>query len=295
MRDVYQEVTDRIAAALEKGVAPWVRPWTAAGAPRNVGGREYNGVNVILLEMEAAERGFASPIWMTYKQAAERGGHVRRGERGTTVVFWKVSDLEDEKGRPVIGNDGEQRRSFYLRHFTVFNLDQTEGVSVPAEAVPAVVNEEDRDRAADAFARATGASVKHGGSKASYSKEQDVVRMPAWEAFRGAADYYSTLLHELVHWTGHDSRLARDLSGRFGSGSYAMEELVAELGAAFLCARLRIDGTLQHAEYLATWAKKLREDKRAIFSVAGTAKKAAEFLAAFSGSETADEREEAVA
>jgi antirestriction protein ArdC len=276
-RDLYQEVTDRIIAALEQGVAPWVRPWSAGfGFPRNGRtGRPYHGINVFLLWLTAEERGYRSQEWFTFKQAQDAGGHVRAGERGTLVTFWKVlRPREEEAG----GGEQSTRGIPLLRHFTVFNRQQIEGL--PASPDEAPRHDWERIEEAEAFVRDSGARVIAGGSVASYSPSADVVRVPTLEDFAQPGSYYATLLHELVHWTGHLSRLERDQSGGFGSPAYAREELVAEMGAAFLCAALSIRGQLQHPEYVGHWLGVLREDKKAIFRAASQARQAAEYLGA---------------
>jgi antirestriction protein ArdC len=275
-RDLYQEVTDRIVESLEKGVAPWVKPWNAtrlgkAGQPRNGATlRRYSGINVIICYMS----GFSSQDWFTYNQASKLGGQVRKGERATTLVFWKF--LEDKK---------DPKKSIpLLRHFSVFNREQIDGLPALAPEEEAVVEpsvEEAQGRLA-----ALGMRLSHGGDQAFYVPAMDRVQMPAPEDFVDTGAYLSTLYHEAAHWTGHESRLARDLSGRFGDESYAMEELVAEMGSAFLCEEFGVQGRLQHPEYIGHWIKKLQDDKRAIFRASTQAKKAAEFITA---SEEADE------
>lgn len=271
-RDIYQEVTDRIIAALEQGTAPWVRPWrnnpAAAGMPYNAAtGRHYNGVNVLLLWMTGSANGYATPGWMTFKQAKERGAYVRKGEHGTQVVYWDRRQVED-KDKP-----GELKTVPFLKIFTVFNVAQIEGLKT-AEPLPLLAGPEH----VEAFLANTGATIRHAGNSAFYNRRDDLIVLPTREQFQSLADYYATALHELTHWTGHESRLARDLGGRFGSESYAAEELVAEMGAAFLCASLGIEGKLQHPSYIEHWLKVLRQDKRAIFTAAKHATSAADYL-----------------
>lgn len=276
-RDVAAEVTAKIVEALEAGTAPWVRPWTTTGAPsatlpRNAAsGRLYRGINIILLWAAAFARGYSDPRWLTFNQAKALGGSVRKGERGTAIVFWKwiVKDegLATEKRIPM------------ARTFTLFNVAQCDGLSLEAIAAPAAPPAH-VDGVADELAARAGAKVLRGGDVACYSPTLDEVRMPLASAFVDRGAYDATLLHELTHWTGHSKRLDRNFSAskRFGDDAYAVEELVAELGSAFLCARLGVEGKLQHAEYLGHWARVLRADKHAIFTAAREAEKAAGFL-----------------
>jgi antirestriction protein ArdC len=275
--DLYQTVTNSILAELEKGAAPWVKPWSSRGhggaMPRNaVSGRAYSGVNVPLL-WAAGEGRYSRPRWLTFKQALDAGGHVRKGEKGSLIVFVSAVEKEDEES-------GETRRIPFLRHFVVFNVDQCEDLPasvVEGEAV-APLNPDQRAALADEFVAATGAVIREGSGEAFYSPGGDFVSMPAFAAFKSASHFYSVEFHELGHWTGHKSRLARDFSGRFGDQAYAAEELVAELCAAFLCAEFGIDGDLRHAGYIASWIKLLKSDKRAFFTAAAKAQQAADHL-----------------
>lgn len=290
-RDVYQEVTDSIVAELERGVAPWVRPWSVAdgGLPRNgASGHRYRGLNVVLCWASAQRHGYASQEWFTYRQAQGLGGNVRKGERSTLVTFWKF--LEKSERDPETG-EVLAKRIPLLRHFSVFNREQCDGLPSPAETV--VLSEADRHARAERFLEASGAQIRHGGGRAFYSPLEDYVQLPPFATFRDGSSYYGTALHELAHWTGHASRCARTFGARFGDDAYAIEELVAELGAAFLCAELGIDGRLQHPEYVASWLKVLRGDKRAIFTAASKAREACEYLGGSTGVE--EEREEVAA
>ncbi|HEX8430633.1 MAG TPA: zincin-like metallopeptidase domain-containing protein [Longimicrobium sp.] len=289
-RDIYQEVTDRIIKALEEEVAPWVRPWNAPDFPRNGGSkRPYNGINVFLLWLTAYERGYRSPDWFTYNQAKALGGQVRRGERGTLVTLWKLLERREAgatpEAEPASGN-----KTLLLRHFVVFNREQIDGFEAAAEETPRHAWE--RDLAVETFIRATGARIVEGGTLAGYLPAADEIRMPPLETFVSRERFYSTELHELTHWTGHASRLARDFSGTFGSPAYAREELVAEMGAAFLCAALGVAGQLQHPEYIANWIKVLQEDKKAVFRAASLARQAAEYLGAIPPAGSVEEEEE---
>lgn len=271
MRDIYQETTDRIIAALESGTVPWLRPWRddksgSALEPFNaVSGRPYNGINLILLGcMPHAELG-----WLTFKQAKELGGNVRRGEKGTVVIFWKFTE--------VTGDDRERRILPIARAYTVFNVAQCENLESRKLKMPKAPIAGETD--INALCERNGATVRHGGDKAFYTTAGDYIAMPSAAAFRSTEHYAATLAHELVHWSGHKDRCNRQFGARFGDAAYAAEELVAEMGSAFLCARLGIPlDSLQHPSYLASWLRVLKEDKRAIFTAASKAKAAAEYL-----------------
>jgi antirestriction protein ArdC len=277
-RDLYSEVSARIVAELEAGAAPWIKPWSAtpgANTPCNaVSNRPYSGCNVVLLWM-AQVAGYRTPRFLTFKQAVELGGHVRKGEHGTKVVFVKQLQIHD---------DAEEERSARLvpmmREYTVFNVDQCDGLpdSVITGKPMRVRNPDTRDDLADQFLRSTGADIREGHGEAYYVPSRDFISMPAFEAFSGADQFYSVAFHELTHWTAHRSRLDRDLKNRFGSQNYAAEELVAELGAAFLCAEFGFDGDLRHAGYIEHWIELLKADKRAFFTACSQASKAADYL-----------------
>ena len=281
--DIYQRVTDKIIASLEAGVAPWVRPWHAEVDPVPINAqfrRPYRGVNFLTLQLEAMLRGYYRSCWLTYQQAIKLGGQVRKGEQGLPVVFWKLRkvDARAETEPWLMENGLSERVVPLLRFYTVFNTAQIEGlpstIADPAPSIPSWTSE----AVAEDLIQASGAEIRHGGSRAYYQSSLDYIHLPTKDSFQGAAPYYATALHELVHWTGHSSRLNRRLSGRFGEEAYAMEELVAEMGSAFLCATCRVEGHLQHASYVSSWLRALRNDKRAIF-VAGTkAQNAADFL-----------------
>lgn len=290
--DVYQRVTDTIVAALEKGAGDWSFPWrrdsAANGIPVNaITKTSYHGVNVIMLWAQSAERGWPSK-WASYRQWQSRGAQVRRGERGSLVIFYKTLERHkrDDGGSVVTDDDGNAKieRLYLARASTIFNAEQVDGYEPPAvdNDGPAVSPIE----RAEAFVANTGAVVRHGGARAYYRPSGDCIQMPPVEAFNGTATstategYYGTLLHELTHWSGHEKRCDRDLSNRFGSSAYAAEELVAELGAAFLCASLQISQQPRpdHAQYIQNWLQVLKGDKRAIFTAASKASQAADFL-----------------
>lgn len=286
-RDVHQEVTDRIIEeALSKGIAPWIKPWNAQGGfPVNAStNKPYNGVNVFLLYMTEAAMGYAASRWLTYKQAQKAKGQVRKGEKGTQIVFFKWSEFKD-KADPT-----KTKRIPFLRYYTVFNVAQCDGLTEKAMGEvdeSETLSDEDRIAHAEEFFgaihKSTGITPSRGGAKAAYSPMLDRIVLPKFETFQDAASAYSTEAHEFGHATGHTSRLDRDLTGRFGGESYAAEELVAEMTSAFVCAQLGLTGKLQHPEYIANWIKILRGDKRAIFTAASLAKKAHAFLAEAAG------------
>jgi antirestriction protein ArdC len=284
-KDVYQRVTDRIVADLERGVRTWTKPWNAEHAagrisrPLRANGQPYRGINVLMLWGAAMEHGFMAPIWMTYKQAAELGGQVRKGEKGSLVVY------ADRITKTVINEEtGEDEEAAipFMKGYTVFNVEQIDGLPAHFHA-PAIPPRSTLERiaSADAFFSAIGATVRHGGDRAYYAQASDHVQMPPFESFRDAESYYATLAHELTHYTKNPSRLDRDLGRkRWGDDGYAREELVAELGAAFLCADLglALEPREDHAAYLASWIAVLKDDKRAIFQAASHAQRAADFL-----------------
>lgn len=288
-QDVYARITNHIVAELEKGVRPWMQPWSsehAAGRisrPLRANGIPYRGINTVMLWSESVMKGFAAPIWMTFKQAQELGAHIRKGERGSLVVF--ASTLHRTETDETSGEEFE-RDIPYMKGYTVFNVEQIDGLpehyTRPADPV---LDPVERIGHADTFFTATGADIRHGGNRAFYSQGEDRIQLPPFETFKDAESYYATLAHEGIHWTKHRSRLDRDLGRkRWGDEGYAAEELVAELGAAFLCADLGITPEIRedHAAYIGNWLKALKDDKRAIFSAAAHAQRAADFLHAFS-------------
>lgn len=284
-KDVYARVTDRIVADLERGIRTWAKPWNgehAAGRitrPLRANGLPYRGINIVMLWTSAVEQGFSAPIWMTYRQAAEMGGQVRKGEKGSLVVY--ADRITKTVTNETTGEDEEAAIPF-MKGYTVFNVEQIDGLPAQYHATPAppLVTLE-RIAGAETFFAAIGATILHGGNQAYYAKQHDHVRMPPFESFRDAESYYATLAHELTHWTKHPTRLDRDFGRqRFGDEGYAREELVAELGAALLCADLglALEPREDHAGYLASWLKVLKDDKRAIFQAASHAQRAADFL-----------------
>lgn len=283
--DVYTRITNQIAAELEKSVRPWLKPWNAEHAagritrPLRANGMPYRGINILMLWSEAVAKGFAAPIWMTFKQALELDAHVRKGEKGSLVVY--ASSITRTETDTDTGEEAERDIRF-MKGYTVFNVEQIEGLPAQyyAPAAPQL-DPVQRIAKADAFFAATSASVSYGGNMAFYTPTYDRIQMPPFEAFRDAESFYSTLCHECVHWTRHETRLNREFGRkRWGDEGYAMEELVAELGAAFLSSDLGLTPEIRddHASYIASWIKVLKDDKRAIFSAASHAQRAVDFL-----------------
>src|SRR6202020_2631088 len=284
-QDIYTRITNQIVSHLEKGVKPWVRPWNAEHAagriprPLRHNGKPYSGINVLSLWASAMAQNFAAPVWMTFKQASELEAHIRKGEKGSLVVY--ADSIKEKETDEKTGDEIDWEIPF-LKGYTVFNVEQIEGLPevyyAKAEPSPDPVT---RIEHAEKFFAALGATIRHGGNRAFYSNAADVIQMPPFESFQDANSYYVTLAHECTHWTGSKTRLDRDFGGhRFGSEGYAVEELVAELGAAFLCAdlELALEPREDHASYIATWLKVLATDNRAVFTAAAHAQRAAEFI-----------------
>lgn len=275
MRDIYTEVTNRIITALEAGTPPWICPWRDGTAlPSNLAtGKPYRGINVLMLSIEAQLSGYPGSRWVTLRQANELGAKVRKGEHGAQVIFFKMKEVAEEAEA-----DDEQKRVIpLLRSYTVFNASQLEFMPEkfelrPSPAVWQTLGE------AEQLLYETGAVIRHGGNRAFYSPSEDLIQLPPEAWFETPDDYYAVALHELVHWTGHPQRLCRVLGRRHGVEPYAMEELIAEMGAAFLCAHVGIPARLEHASYIDSWLDALRRDKRLIFTAAGAAQKAADFV-----------------
>lgn len=284
--DIYARITDRIVADLQKGVRPWMQPWHSgngsAGASRPLrhNGLPYSGMNVLLLWSEAAARGFASPIWMTFKQALELGGAVRKGETGSTVVFAS----RFKKTETDASGDAVDREIPFLKSYTVFNAEQIDGLPADDRGQSEWSRDPiERIDHADRFFAQTGAVIRHGGDRAYYSPATDHIQMPPFAMFRDGGSYVATLSHEVTHWTAAPHRVNRDLS-RYGKdrSERAREELIAELGSCFLCADLGITPELEprpdHASYLASWLAVLSSDKRLIFAAAAHAQRAVAYL-----------------
>jgi antirestriction protein ArdC len=278
--DVYERVTNQIIEAIERGAGQWRMPWhklTSASAPVNAVSRKpYRGVNVLSLWATAIERGYQSSIWATYAQWQQLGAQVRKGEESAFIVFWKF-DRDNETQTADTDTDEQERRSILARGYHVFNAEQVDGFALPqVEPLP----EAQRIEAAEQFFSHVGAEVRHGGNRAFYSPAHDFIQLPPFAIFKETAAYYATLGHECIHWSGAPHRLNRDLKGRFGEEAYAAEELVAELGAAFLCADLGIanEPRPDHAAYVQHWLSVLRNDKRAIFTAASKAQVAVDWM-----------------
>ena len=282
--DLYTRITGRIIEELEKGVRPWLKPWNAEHAagritrPLRHNGQPYRGINVLMLWEEAMAKGFACPIWMTYNQANELGAQVRKGEHGSLVVFAnRIQRTEtDTKGNEV------EREIPFLKGYTVFNCEQIDGLPAHYTAPASqTLDPVQRIAGAEQFFANAKADIRHGGNQAYYAIHTDYVQVPPFETFRDAESYYATLAHEMTHWTRHPTRLDREFGRkRWGDEGYAAEELVAELGSAFLSADLGItpEPRDDHAAYIGNWLKVLKEDKRAIFTAAAHAERAAGFL-----------------
>lgn len=282
--DVYERVTSKIVEELERGVRPWLKPWNAEHAagritrPLRHNFTPYKGINILMLWAAAELQGYACPIWLTFQQSKELGGHVKRGEHGSPVVYastFKKTDTNDA------GDEIEQEIPF-LKQYTVFNVEQIDDLperfyQKASEPVSILERIEDADK----FFANTKAEIRYGGNRAYYALERDAIQLPPYQTFRDVESHAATLAHELTHWTRHETRLNRDLGRKkWGDSGYAMEELVAELGSAFLCADLHITPEVRedHASYIASWLEVLKHDKRAIFSAASLASKAVDYL-----------------
>jgi antirestriction protein ArdC len=284
---LYQEITDKIIAELEAGRVPWIQPWGTGAAnaslamPKNAATqRQYSGINVLILWDSVIEHGFSAQNWLTFRQALRLGGNVRKGAHGTTVVYADRFVPDEERQRAE--RDGDEPNAIpFLKRFTVFNTDQCECLPAELTGAPAPVPDGLILPHAEALIAATGADFRIGGERAFYSPAHDFIQVPRPETYFEPINWHRTALHELGHWTGHLSRLARDLSGHFGSALYAKEELIAEMTSAFVCASLGIVPTVRHADYIGSWLEVLREDNRAIVRAASAASKAADYLLAF--------------
>lgn len=300
--DLYAEVTDKMIAALEQGQRPWSRPWKDDGSrgapavelPLRVTGAPYTGINTVMLWYEAQLKGYVSPTWMTFNQAKKLGATVRGGEKGATVIYASkfAKEVEDKKG--------ETKTAFipFLKGYKVFNCDQIDGLPerfapkpyvapTPSERLARIAHCEE-------FFAKTGSDVRHGGNRAFYSPGGDFIQLPNVDAFKDIESYYATSGHEHVHWTGSDKRLKREFGGRFGNDAYAAEELVAELGSAFLCAYLGLaeEPREDHAQYLANWLRVLKGDKKFIVTAASLAQKGVEHLRVLAGEPSVKETED---
>jgi antirestriction protein ArdC len=280
MSSTYEIVTEAIIKQLESGVAPWRKPWRT-GMPVNlVSKKEYRGINIFLL----ASQGYGSRYWLTYRQAQAQGGSVRKGEHGSKVVFWKIDEYRKENSET---GETENRKSILLRYYTVFNLEQCEGIKSP-EPTRIIPPLEQCEQIVNSMPNPPGFEQD---SRAFYRPSTDTVGVPARSAFDSAEEFYSTLFHELTHSTGHPSRLGREgimEHNPFGSEDYSKEELVAEMGAAMLCGVAGIQSrTLDNsASYLQSWINRLRSDSHLIVSAASQAQKAADYILSRTAAET---------
>lgn len=292
MKPGQESLVEGIVKQLEGGVAPWVRPWKATGGsnmPHNLTtGKPYSGINVLSLWMASTSQGYETNQWATYKQIAESGGQVRKGEHGSPI--WFIAQRQWNSKNKETG-EKEAVKGLVWSQFTVFNRDQCDGLKplesvAPSSTFNPVAN-------AEAYFSAIGADVRHGGDGAFYCPSEDFIRLPKPERFVDSASYYATVAHEHIHWTGTEKRCDRAFGKRFGDAAYAYEELVAELGSAFLCAALGLDGKLQHPEYLGHWAKVLRAEPKTLWTVGSKASQAVSFLDALAhGGEAEAEGEE---
>jgi len=286
--DMYQQVTDTLVELLETAGTDWLRPWHDGATHRSItNGRPYRGINPLLLGCSAMRNSFKANVWGTYKAWAAKGGQVNKGSRGTRIVFWKWTERQETT------DTGEKvtKKSAILRDYVVFNAEQQEGADVPANEP--VDGGAVQFEAAESLLESSGATIRHGAGGACYSPALDVISLPACDAFTetktctATESYYGTAFHELTHWTGAPTRCDRKLANRFGSEAYAFEELIAEIGAAYLTAAtgLRIEPRPDHAQYINNWLKTLKNDKRAVFTAASAAQKAADFVLATGESE----------
>lgn len=279
MKDTYQDITDRIVGMIENNPGQWLMPWAGGAHVSLATGKRYRGINVCLLNSAAAAKGYKSRVWGTYKQWAAHGGQVRKGEHATRILLWKTADkkTEDENGEIKV------KKYLFAREFTVFNAEQQDGATVTE---PGAMTDIESHEAAEEIITASGAIIEYGGDRAFYAPSVDQIRLPNRDTFTATRSstreqaFYGTAFHELGHWTGHKSRCDRDMSGRFGDAAYAMEELIAELTAAFTCGHcgVSIEPRKDHAQYMASWLTVLKNDKRAIFTAASKAQAAADFL-----------------
>lgn len=286
--ELFQTIADRIVEQMEAGVRPWTRPWNEDRAgvdfslPHNLTGRPYRGANAFWLYIIGKGQGYETPVWLTFNQAKKAGGNVKKGERGSPVFFWKFDVKPDPKTK-------EPKRVVWAKQYTVFNIDQCEGVKLPQRKAR---TKADRIAEAEALMEATEAKISYGGNVACFIPSLDRIQMPEREAFKAPEFFYGTAFHELGHWTGHESRLNRQFGKRFGDEAYAAEELVAELTAAFVMGTLGLSNPERedHASYIANWIRMLKGDPKAFITAAGKAQAAADMI--LKAAEAADAEEE---
>lgn len=281
-RDVYATVTAQIITAIETGVSTWRMPWHTSGkfafSPINVASKKpYRGINTLCLWAAAQAKGYERGEWATYQQWQERKAQVRKGEKATTVVFWKFANNSAETEDDGDGHTASSSRLLFTRGYSVFNAAQVDGYTPKADLDVPI---EQRIESAEQFFSRINARVAHQGNRAFYSPADDAITLPPFAAFYTPVDYYSTRAHETGHWTSHAGRCNRELGKRFGDSAYSVEELIAELTAAFVCAHLGLSSEPRpdHAQYIASWLGVLKTDKRAVFTAASQAQKAADFM-----------------
>lgn len=281
-QDVYELVTSQIVNAIEQGVGNWRMPWHTSGrfafSPINaVTHKPYRGVNVLALWAAAQSKGYERGEWATYQQWQERGAQVRKGEKSASVAFWKFANESAESQDGEAEEQNSRSRLVFCRLYSVFNAAQVDGYKPKADVEAPI---EERIESADAFFSGLTARVIHQGNRAFYSPETDAIMLPPFAAFFSPLDYYSTRAHETGHWTAKAGRCDRELGKRFGDNAYSMEELIAELTAAFTMAHLELSSEPRpdHAQYIASWLRVLKADKRAIFTAASKAQQAADYL-----------------
>jgi len=276
---VCEEITKEIIEEMKKGVLPWNKPWTGESpvllAPKRHNGEYYRGINTVMLLVKAMNKGFASPYWMTFKQALELGGTIKKGEKSTKVFYASKLEVKDDT------NEDETIEIPYMKVYNVFNADQIEGLEDKYYYTPEPVilnNDLVRNEQLDSFIDSLGIDYKYEGYQAYYSLTEDQITMPEFNSFKTAQGFYATFFHEITHWTGHKARCERDMSQN--KASYAFEELIAELGAAFLCAYKGIQPNIRedHAPYIATWIKALEDDPKTLFKAATKAQEALDFI-----------------
>ena len=272
--DIYTEVTNRIIEKLETGVIPWIKPWhTENTLDKNIhSGNEYNGINRVILGMS----GFQSNVWGSFKQWQQLGANVRKGEKGTAIVFYSPV-----KTNTINPETNQSEESFYacMKTYYVFNAEQVEGIEIKPRDIEdkPFLNNID----IDAMVLNTGASIRHSGNSAYYKRDDDFINMPIKTDFNSEANYYATLLHELTHWSGAKHRLDRTKGKRFGDTAYAFEELIAELGSAFLCEKYAVKGDIRHEGYIQSWLQALKNDNKMIFKASAYAQKSTDYLVGF--------------
>jgi antirestriction protein ArdC len=286
--DIYQAITARFIEQLKRGTVPWQKPWL--DVQNMVSRKPYRGINALLL----GSSDYQSPFWISFKQTLDLGGHVKKGEKSTPVIYCKILEKRDEAGNPIVREDGKPARIPFVRWANVFNLDQTEGIQAPVLTVSQTASQP-LEKAAAIVENAKLCPIRNAGFAASYSPKDDVIRIPAPSTFRSQEDYFHTLYHEMIHGSGHSSRLNREgvtHRTRFGSEPYSEEELIGELGAAFLSNEAGILDSVRFensAAYLASWTEKLENDPRTIISAASQAQRASDFISGIEHKESLQE------